>query len=181
MIYRAVFTGDRVVPIKAVKIQKLSKQVPKMFVYLEDHGFYRHPGIDFGAIKAAYEKNKIRGRLSYGGSTITQQLARTLFLTPHKNYLRKYLEALIALELDLLVPKDRIMELYLNHIEWGKGVFGIGRAAEVYFKKPAERLSMDQYFRLAAVIPSPRLFTVRNLDRHAGLRQRYMFLLQAFS
>ena len=104
-----------------------------MFVYLEDHQFYTHHGIDLEAVRTAYERNKRAGTLAFGGSTITQQLTRTLFLTPHKNYLRKYLEALLSLELDLLLPKDRIMELYLNHIEWGSGIFGVGTAAKKLF------------------------------------------------
>ena len=152
-----------------------------MFIYLEDHGFYTHGGVDFEAMKTAYRRNRKAGRLAYGGSTITQQLARTLFLSTDKNYLRKYLEVVLSVEMDLILPKDRIMELYLNHIEWGRGIFGIGRAAEAYYKTGAGKLSRDQFRRLAAVIPSPRLYSVRNLERHLGLRQRYMFLVQTFS
>ncbi len=181
MIRRAFLSSDRVKPLVHVPLSALPKSVPKMFIYLEDHGFYTHGGIDFAAMKTAYKRNAKAGRLAYGGSTITQQLARTLFLAPDKNYLRKYLEVLISVELDLLLPKERIMELYLNHIEWGRGVFGIGQASRVYYKKDAAKLSRDQYRRLAAVIPSPRLYNVKNLERHLGLRQRYLFLVQTFS
>ena len=181
MIQRAIFSTDKVMPLRRVPLGALPRQVPRMFVHLEDHGFYTHSGIDVASIKTAHRRNLEAGRLAYGGSTITQQLARTLFLSPHKNYLRKYIEAVIAVELDLLLSKDRIMELYLNHIEWGRGVFGIGRAAAVYYKKDPEKLSVDQFRRLAAVISSPRLYTVKNLERHLGLRQRYLHLVRTFS
>ncbi len=181
MLRRALLSRDRIQAQLYVPLSRLPASVPKMFIHLEDRGFYAHGGIDFAAMKTAHRRNRQAGRLAYGGSTITQQLARTLFLAPDKNYLRKYLEALVSVEMELLLSKDRILELYVNHIEWGKGVFGIGRAARVYYKKDAEKLSIDQFRRLAAVIPSPRRFTVKNLERHLGLRQRYLYLVQAFS
>lgn len=181
MVYRAVFHGYRIQPIHPVAIQKLPRWVPKLFIFLEDRRFYEHRGIDLEAIKTAYQRNQALGRMAFGGSTITQQLSRTLFLTPHKNLLRKYMEAFIAVELDALVPKQRILELYLNLIEWGPGVFGIGNAARVYYKVKPEQLSIDQYCRLAAVLPNPLAFTVRTLERSQGMLQRYQSLLRVFS
>lgn len=181
MIYRALFSSDKIKSISAVPLKSLPKWVPKMFVYLEDRQFYSHHGIDLEAIRTAYERNKRAGTMAFGGSTITQQLTRTLFLTPHKNYLRKYVEAILSLELDFLLPKDRIMELYLNHIEWGPGIFGIGTAAKVYFGRQADKLYVDQYRRLATIIPNPRGYSVYNFERHYGMRQRYDFLLRVFS
>ena len=103
-------------------------------IRLEDYRFYSHHGVDLGAIRDAWMINSSIGRTAVGGSTIPMQLARNLFLTPRKTYLRKYVEALIALEMSLVLPKDRILELYLNVIEWGKGIFGIGAASAYYFK-----------------------------------------------
>ncbi len=181
MIYRALFNGYRVQPIRPVALQKLPSWVPKLFIFLEDRRFYEHHGIDIEAIKTAYRRNQALGRMAFGGSTITQQLSRTLFLTPHKNLLRKYIEAVIALEMDALLPKQRILELYLNLIEWGPGVFGIGNASRLYYKVSPENLSIDQYCRLAAVLPNPLAFTVRTLERSQGMFQRYQSLLKVFS
>ncbi len=181
MIYRAVFYGYRVQPVHPVLLRKLPTWVPKLFIFLEDRRFYEHHGIDLEAIKTAYQRNQALGRIAFGGSTITQQLSRTLFLTPHKNLLRKYIEAFIAIEMDALLPKQRILELYLNLIEWGPGVFGIGNAAKVYYKAKPEHLSVDQYCRLAAVLPNPLAFTVRTLERSQGMFQRYQSLLRVFS
>jgi monofunctional biosynthetic peptidoglycan transglycosylase len=181
MVYRAVFYGYKVQPVRPVPLKTLPSWVPKLFIFLEDRRFYEHRGIDLEAIKTAYQRNQALGRMAFGGSTITQQLSRTLFLTPHKNLLRKYIEACIAVEMDALVPKQRILELYLNLIEWGPGVFGIGNAAWVYYKTKPQNLSVDQYCRLAAVLPNPLSFTVRTLERSQGMFQRYQSLLRVFS
>ncbi len=181
MVYRALFNGYEVQPLRTVSLKNLPPWVPRLFIFLEDRRFYNHPGIDLNAIKTAYERNRALGRAAFGGSTITQQLARTLFLTPHKNYFRKYMEVLIALEMDALVPKQRIMELYLNFIEWGPGIFGIGKAAEVYYRKSAERLTVDQYCRLAAVLPNPLSYNVRTIEKSKGILQRYQILQKVFS
>jgi monofunctional biosynthetic peptidoglycan transglycosylase len=93
-----------------------------------------------------------------GGSTITQQLAKNLFLSPEKSYVRKAEEAVVTVLLEAILPKRRILELYLNVIEWGNGVFGAEAAAQRYFGLPASRLSAEQAARLAAMAPSPRLF-----------------------
>jgi len=93
-------------------------------INLEDGNFRKHFGIDIEAIKRARAKNQEVGRTAQGGSTISQQLARTLFLTPHRTYLRKYLELIITFELELILGKDRILELYINYAELGKGVYG---------------------------------------------------------
>ena len=91
------------------------------------------------------------------------------------------MEVIIALEMDALVPKQRIMELYLNFIEWGPGIFGIGKAAEVYYRKSAERLTVDQYCRLAAVLPNPLSYNVRTIEKSKGILQRYQILQKVFS
>ena len=115
-----------------------------------------------------------------GGSTITQQLARTLFLNPERTYLRKYLEAIVALELDLLLSKRRILELYVNTIEYGKGVYGIGAAARHHFRKSIGKLSLDQYRRLVTIVASPLRYDTTNFGRRRALSWRYEYLLRNF-
>jgi monofunctional biosynthetic peptidoglycan transglycosylase len=123
----------------------------------EDAKFVDHEGFDWEGIQVALEKNQKRGRVVAGGSTITQQLAKNLFLSPAKSYWRKGEEALITVLLEVLLPKRRIFELYLNVIEWGTGVFGAEAAARHYFGVSAAQLSSEQAARLAAMTPRPRV------------------------
>ncbi len=180
MIYRNLTVQQKPRPLKFVPLRQLPRSTRLMFIRLEDMNFYSHPGISLGAIRDAYLINKSIGYTLYGGSTIPQQLARTLFLTPRKTYMRKYVEALIALEMDLLLKKERILELYLNYIEWGKGVYGIGAASSYYYgSKPAE-LSIDQFRRLAAILPNPLRFNVNTFANSHQMRERYKYLLEKF-
>ncbi|TFG60403.1 MAG: monofunctional biosynthetic peptidoglycan transglycosylase [Spirochaetales bacterium] len=181
MMYRALFYGEKSIPIKPAPLESLPGYLPGMFVLLEDHNFYRHPGIDPAAIAEAMERNKSRGQMTYGASTITQQLSRTIFLTPRKNYLRKYLEIFIALETDLILSKDRIMELYLNEIEWGKGVFGIRQASLYHYGKKPDALTKEEYMRLVSIITNPRDFNVKTLFRQSGMAARYAALNARFN
>ena len=173
MMYRALRYGEHAKPIKPVPLSSLPKALPRMLVLLEDHNFYTHHGIDLTAISEAAERNKKAGPMSYGASTITQQLSRTLFLTPQKSYFRKYLEVLISLELDAILPKERIMELYINEIEWGGAVYGIHQAALGYYGTAPGKLTRDQCARLSAIIISPRSFDVNTLTRHPTMSARY--------
>ncbi len=177
MIYRSLLQGQHLRPITPVPLSQIPVSDRNMFVLLEDGHFYKHHGIDLGAIREAYQINRRAGYFVRGASTIDQQLARTLFLTMDKNYYRKYLEAFIAVEMDALLPKDRILELYLNSIEWGPGVFGIGQASLYQYGKPFPKLTADQVRRLAAILPSPLHYTVNTFMRDAGLYDRYQFLL----
>ena len=113
---------------------RISPNLKRAVIAAEDARFVEHAGLDFEAIAKAREKNERRGRVVAGGSTITQQLAKNLFLSPSKSYLRKAQEAVIALMLEAILPKQRILEIYLNVIEWGGGVFGAEAAARHYFK-----------------------------------------------
>jgi monofunctional biosynthetic peptidoglycan transglycosylase len=124
----------------------------------EDAKFVEHEGFDWDGIALAIEKNERRGRIVAGGSTITQQLAKNLFLSGSRSWLRKGEEAIITLMLEALLDKRRIFELYLNVIEWGNGVFGAEAAAQRYFGVPASRLSAEQAARLAAMAPNPRFY-----------------------
>jgi monofunctional biosynthetic peptidoglycan transglycosylase len=180
MIYRDLTARQKPRPLKFVPLGRIPRTTRLMFIRLEDMHFYRHPGIDLGAIRDAYLINKSIGRVLYGGSTIPQQLARTLFLTPRKTYLRKYVEALIALEMDLLLGKERILELYLNYIEWGKGIYGIGAASFYYYGTGTSGLSLDQFRRLAAILPNPLRFNVRTFTRSHQMNERYRYLVERF-
>ncbi len=138
--------------------ERISPNLKRAMIAAEDAKFTEHWGFDWDGIRHAIEKNERRGRVVAGGSTITQQLAKNLFLSPEKSYVRKAEEAVVTVLLEGLLPKRRILELYLNVIEWGNGVFGAEAAAQRYFGIPASRLSAEQAARLAAMAPSPRLF-----------------------
>ena len=134
----------------------ISENLRAAVVTAEDDSFYQHDGVDWNALRAAWERDKKEGRLSAGGSTITMQLARNLYLSPTKNPLRKVKEILIAQKLEKELGKRRILELYLNVVEWGKGIFGCEAAARAYFGKSCSALSPDEAVAMAVVLPNPR-------------------------
>lgn len=135
---------------------QISDDLKHAVVTAEDDMFWRHQGIDWEATQAAFAKDWDAKRFKYGASTITQQLARNLYLSPSKNPLRKLKEMLIARRLERTLGKRRILELYLNVVEWGKGVYGAEAAAQAYFGKHASQLTADEAVALAVVLPNPR-------------------------
>jgi monofunctional glycosyltransferase len=141
-----------------VPYERISANLKRAMIVSEDAKFVDHAGFDWDGIQKALEKNRQKGRVVSGGSTITQQLAKNLFLSPEKSYLRKAEEAVVTVLLEAMLPKKRILELYLNVIEWGNGVFGAEAAAQRYFGVGAAQLSAEQAARLAAMTPSPRVF-----------------------
>jgi monofunctional glycosyltransferase len=176
MVYRAVFYNHKILPVKNIPLKNIPWYTKRMIVSAEDYRFYQHNGIDIEAIKTAMDNNKKIGFNYFGGSTITQQLARTLFLIPKKYMIRKYVEIIIALEMDLIIPKDRILELYMNYIEWGKGVFGIERASLVYFKKSSAYMSHDESARIITILPSPLNYNPDTFYNRPQMVYRYNFL-----
>jgi len=144
-----------------VPYARISANLKRAMVVAEDAKFAEHGGFDWDGIYAALEKNRRKGQVVAGGSTITQQLAKNLFLSPARSYWRKGAEAVVTVLLEAILPKRRILELYLNVIEWGNGVFGAEAAAQRYFGISAADLSAEQAARLAAMAPSPRLFERR--------------------
>jgi len=144
-----------------VPYARISLQLKRAMIASEDAKFAEHGGFDWDGISKAYEKNRKSGRVVGGGSTITQQLAKNLFLSPARSYRRKAEEAVVTVLLEAMLPKQRIFELYLNVIEWGNGVFGAEAAARRYFGVSAAQLTAEQAARLAAMTPSPRLFERR--------------------
>jgi monofunctional glycosyltransferase len=180
MLWRRVTAGVHAPAIRFTPLRDIPRPAREMVVRLEDGHFWTHPGVSLGAIRDAYRINRDVGFALYGGSTITQQLARNLFLTPRKTYFRKYLEALTALGMDLVLPKARILELYLNVIEWGRGTFGIGAASARYYGVPPSALGLDQQRRLIAVLPNPLRYDVSTLLGNRQLAIRYEYLLTRF-
>ena len=140
---------------KWISLSRIPKHVVDAIIVAEDGTFYSHGGIDWFEVRESIEKNLDKGRFARGASTITQQLAKNLFLSTSKDPVRKFKEVLITVLLEQFLPKHRILELYVNVIEWGKGVFGIEAASQRYFGKSASNLTLDEATRLAAVIPSP--------------------------
>jgi monofunctional biosynthetic peptidoglycan transglycosylase len=141
-----------------VPYSRISPSLKRAMIAAEDSRFVEHEGFDWDGIELAIEKNQKRGRIVAGGSTITQQLAKNLFLSGSRSWLRKGEEAIITLMLEAILDKRRIFELYLNVIEWGNGVFGAEAAAQRYFGVSASRLSAEQAARLAAMAPNPRFY-----------------------
>ena len=137
---------------------KISNHLKRALIVSEDDLFVHHEGFDWDGMQKAIEKNSRRGKVVAGGSTISQQLAKNLFLTPSKTPWRKAQEALITLMIEALWSKQRIFEVYLNVIEWGNGVFGAEAAARHYYGIGAAQLSAEQAARLAAMVPSPRFY-----------------------
>lgn len=176
MLWRSL-EGVKVKPAVPLPYAKIPLFAKKAIVYLEDHEFWTHYGILPGAVREAWEANEKAGRVERGGSTITQQLARNLFLWPDRMYLRKILEAGTALILETLLSKERILELYLNHIEWGPGVFGIEAGARYQFGTGVRNLNQEQLSRLEAIITNPVSFSVKTYDRNRGMTARYWALM----
>lgn len=178
MAYRAKANGWTVAAPRFVPLEKIPKLTRTMTVRVEDGTFYEHHGIEPAAIRHAYELNKEIGTPLYGGSTITMQTARTIFLVPEKSYLRKYLELIVAFEMEAILGKDRILELYFNYAEWGKGIFGIESAARKNYKKGVASLSRDQAMRLVTLLSSPIRFTPYDFGRNGILHSRYAYLVK---
>ncbi len=138
-----------------VSLKKISKNAPQAVVAAEDQKFMTHNGFDFEAMEKAWENNK-KGKRIKGASTITQQTAKNVFLWPSRSYIRKGLEAYFTVLVEFIWPKKRILEVYLNVIEMGDGIYGIEAASQEYFNKPAADISKSQAAIIAAVLPNPR-------------------------
>lgn len=134
---------------------EISENLKNAVLTAEDDNFYGHKGVDWDAMRFALQRDIAEKRFVAGGSTITQQVARNLYLSPSKNPLRKLKELLIARRLERELGKRRIFELYLNIAEWGKGIFGAEAAARAYFNKHASELTVDEAVALAVILPSP--------------------------
>ena len=155
--YREAKKTDKTYRIrqKWIEFEGIPKLLRETVRVTEDASFYQHKGIDFTELKAAIKKNWQEGEYARGASTITQQLAKNLYLSTEKSIIRKIKELLITLRLEKDLSKDRIFEIYLNVIEWGPGIFGVNMASEYYFNKAVGQLTLEEIVRLVAVIPQP--------------------------
>jgi monofunctional biosynthetic peptidoglycan transglycosylase len=158
-------------PLRAV-----SPHLVRCVIAAEDDRFYDHRGVDWAALREALETNLARRRYARGGSTITMQLARNLFLWREKSLLRKALEVVLAWRLETALSKERILELYLNVVEWGPGIYGAGEASRRYFGKPPSGLTLEEAALLAAILPNPVRWNP--LDAPAIARRRQRELLE---
>jgi monofunctional biosynthetic peptidoglycan transglycosylase len=161
-----------------VPISSVSRHLIHAVIAAEDQKFFGHEGVDWDAIKKSVEEDRARGGLARGGSTITQQLAKNLFLTTDKSITRKLRELVLARWLEDDLSKKRILELYLNVIEWGDGIYGAEAAARRYDGKPASALDPGEAAGLAAMIPNPRRINpLVDPRRFARARRRVMWLM----
>lgn len=148
-----------------VSYDKISVNLKKALIASEDAKFAAHGGFDWSGIRNAIKRNRRSGRIRGGGSTISQQLAKNLFLNESRSYLRKAEEAAITAMMEATTDKDRIFELYLNSIEWGYGIFGAEAASQHFYKKPAAKLTKQQAAQLAARVPRPLYYADNPRDR----------------
>lgn len=148
---------------KWVSYSRISNNLKRAVIASEDDGFSEHEGVDWESMQKAFEKNKKKGKVVSGGSTITQQLAKNLFLSGERSYLRKGQELIISYMLEMCMSKERIFEIYLNVVEWGVGIFGAEAAAQRYYGVSAASLSPSQAARLAVMLPKPRFY-----DKNTG-------------
>ena len=163
---------------KWVPYERISIHLKRAIIAAEDAKFLEHEGFDVEGIQAAVEKNLKKGRLVAGGSTISQQLAKNLFLSGERSFVRKGQEAIITLMIEATWSKRRILEVYLNVIEWGNGIYGAEAAARRYYKTSAAKLNRDQAARMAAMVPNPRWYEThrssRAYQRRVATIKRYM-------
>ena len=161
-----------------VSTDRIAENLKRAVISAEDANFIDHEGVDWEAIERAWAKNQKRGKLVSGGSTITMQLAKNLFLSGERSFIRKGEELIITWMLETVLDKERILELYLNSCEWGIGVFGAQEAAKHYFQVSAAQLSAKQSAKLAAMLPNPRFYDKQRnhpmLLRRTAMINRYM-------
>ncbi len=156
-----------------VSRDKISRRAALAVMAAEDQKFFRHSGFDVESIRKVWKRNGGRRQVR-GASTVSQQVAKNLWLWPDRSWLRKGLEAWFTLWVELLWPKERILEVYLNIAQFGPNVFGVEAAGRLYFRKPAAGLNEPEAALLAAVLPNPRVYRVRNPSRYTTRRQAWI-------
>lgn len=151
-----------------VPLRRISRDLQHAVLAAEDQRFYQHHGIDWTELHKVVDRDLDRGRLGRGASTVTQQLVKNLLLTTSRSVVRKSIEFTLAPAADFILGKQRILELYLNVIEWGPGIYGAEAAANYYYGIPAARLGREQAARLAAIIPSPLARKPARMDQYSA-------------
>jgi hypothetical protein len=183
MLQRSLVDGKPISAMEYLDLERIPNTLEAMTLRVEDPSFRKHFGVEPAAVKEAFRVNAEAGGYLYGASTLSMQLARTLFLSLDKTLVRKWLEALAAVTLDLILGKDRVLELYLNCVEWGPGIYGVGAAARYHYGKELSELSLDEQKRLVAVLSSPLRYSPRSFISESGadqLRRRYALLNKYF-
>lgn len=155
-----------------VTLEEISPEMPVAVMASEDQRFLIHHGFDFDAIQKAVKRNMKAGKKKYGASTISQQTAKNVFLWPGRSWLRKGLEMYFTTLIELIWGKERIMEVYLNSIEMGDGIYGVDAVAQYHFGKTAETLSRRDCALIAATLPNPRRFSSKEPSTYMRKRQR---------
>ena len=158
-----------------VPLSSVSPYLKKAVIIAEDDRFWSHEGFDSEAIEKAIEVNIKKAGFKKGGSTISQQLAKNLYLTPSKNPVRKIKEAILTWRMERTLSKGRILELYLNVAEWGEGIFGIEAASQNYFQKSAMELGPEEAALLASILPNPRRYSPVSPSRYVEGRSRIIY------
>lgn len=157
-----------------IPLSRISPALIHAAIAAEDSTFYSHRGVEWGLTRDVLMESLRTGRRDRGASTITQQVARNLYLSPHKTYLRKIREIVLAQRLEQNLPKKRILEIYLNIAEWGDGIFGAEAAARTFFGKSAADLTWDEATALVAVLPSPRRHHPTDKSRWVSVRKEWV-------
>jgi len=158
-----------------VSLPKISPYLIKAVLIAEDDKFWKHEGFDYEAIQKAIEKDLKARKFKFGGSTLTQQLARNLYLSPEKFLIRKISEAIITWRMERVLSKRRILEIYLNVVEWGEGIFGAEAASRHYYGKSSSELTPQEAARLAAVLPNPRRYNPAGEQRYVISRSNLIY------
>jgi len=159
-----------------VPFSQISPYLVKAVLIAEDDRFWSHEGFDYAAMQKAVEKDIKAGKFKFGGSTISQQLAKNLYLSPSKNPLRKIAEAVITWRMENVLKKRRILELYLNVAEWGdKGIFGIEAASQHYYGKNASNLTPEDAARLASILPNPKKYNPLGDSKYVETRSNLIY------
>jgi len=156
-----------------IAITEMSKSTHLAVVCSEDQRFLKHNGFDFKAIEKAYQNNK-KGKRIKGGSTISQQTAKNVFLWPERSWLRKGLETYFTFLIEIIWGKERIIEVYLNSIEMGNGIYGIEAAAQYWFRKPASKLTEYEAAAIAAILPNPRSYKASPATKYIQSRKKWI-------
>ena len=157
-------------------LSRISPDLQHAVISAEDGRFFQHHGIDWEEVQKVVDKDMDEGKLGRGGSTITQQLVKNLFLTANRSLLRKGVEFTLAPAAELILPKRRILELYLNVIEWGPGVYGAEAGAQSWYGLPAAKINRDQAARMAAILPAPLRWKPEHMGNYSAEILRRMTL-----
>lgn len=180
MISRWIERGYQIQDHEYIKLERIPPRTQNMLIALEDGNYYKHFGFEWSMIKEAHRRNQKSGKIRFGASTISNQLARSLFLTTHRNYFRKYLEIQVTIIMEALMSKKRMLELYLNYIEWGKGIYGIETASYAYYGKSCSKLGRTQSMKLISIITNPIKYTPQTYHKSPSARARYAMLQRYF-